>query len=91
MSDFGKTRFIQSMWMKDKFTGDVFIIFNSRELVNRIIGSQMGIRHYLRTLLAKMKYQVGYSDQYPSLMDFQLVDEPQGIIWRSFENRTHSI
>ena len=87
MINFGKTKYIQKIWLKDKFTGDVLIIFNSRELVNKIIRSQMGLEHFVKTLGAKFFYAIGINSRYPSLEDFKICDEPVGVIWKSFETR----
>jgi hypothetical protein len=84
----GNKKFSLETWMKDKFTGDVLIVFNQRELVNKILKSQMGLEYFIKTLGAKFFFTVGMSSAYPSLKDFLQCDEPEGIIWRSFEQRS---
>jgi hypothetical protein len=85
--DFENTKFIQSMWIKDKFTGDVFVILSSRELVNKILKSQMSLEHIIKTKWRKLMFTVGSSSVYPSLDNFISCDEPTGINWRAYEKR----
>jgi hypothetical protein len=75
------------MWIKDKFTGDVFVILNSRELVNKILKSQMSLEHTIKTKWSTLMFTLGVSMTYPSLENFISCDEPTGINWSAYEKR----
>jgi hypothetical protein len=83
-----KSEYQQSPWMQDKFTGDVFVVFNSRRKVHKITYSQNTLLSDIRFQCARVSSWISpEKNLYPSLQDFQECDEPEGVLWEMYNTK----